>query len=89
VKAISDEADFAMPLMGQLLTPGGEFQSWPSSRYGPALRPGNGQGLWHWARNSKRATESLWNWLQKDLASGLPPKEIVTLDRAEFSEVKH
>jgi hypothetical protein len=49
---------------------------------------------WQWAkvaalaRNSKRATESLCNRLRNDLASGLPPKEIVTLDRAEFMEVK-
>jgi adenosylhomocysteine nucleosidase len=88
VKAISDEADFAMPPMGQFLNAAGEFQSGKFVLWA-ALRP------WQWAkivalaRNSKRATESLCNWLQKDLASGLPPKEIVTLDRAEFSEVKH
>jgi adenosylhomocysteine nucleosidase len=88
VKAISDEADFAMPPMGQFLTAAGEFQSGKFALWA-ALRP------WQWARivalarNSKRATESLCNWLQKDLAGGLPPKEIVTLDRAEFSEAKH
>ncbi|HXA86744.1 MAG TPA: hypothetical protein VNZ47_16790 [Candidatus Dormibacteraeota bacterium] len=88
VKAISDEADFAMPPMGQFLTAAGEFQSGKFALWA-ALRP------WQWARivalarNSNRATESLCNWLRKDLASGLPPKEIVTLDRAEFSEVKH
>jgi adenosylhomocysteine nucleosidase len=88
VKAISDEADFAMPPMGQFLTAAGEFQSRKFALWA-TLRP------WQWprivalARNSKRATESLCSWLQKDLASGLPPKEIVTLDRAEFSEVKH
>ena len=88
VKAISDEADFAMPPMGQFLNAAGEFQSGKFALWA-ALRP------WQWprivalARNSKRATESLCNWLQKDLASALPPKEIVTLDRAEFSEVKH
>jgi adenosylhomocysteine nucleosidase len=88
VKAISDEADFAMPPMGQFLNAAGEFQSGKFVLWA-ALRP------WQWAkivalaRNSKRATESLCNWLQKDLTSGLPPKEIVTLDRAEFSEVKH
>jgi len=88
VKAISDEADFAMPPMGQFMTAAGEFQSGKFTLWA-GLRP------WQWAtivalaRNSKRATESLCKWLQKDLASGLPPKEIVTLDRAEFSEVKH
>ncbi|HEV7675759.1 MAG TPA: hypothetical protein VGQ12_14610 [Candidatus Angelobacter sp.] len=87
VKAISDEADFPMPPMGQFLTAAGEFQGGRFALWA-ALRP------WHWARiaalarNGKRATESLCNWLRKDLASGLPPKEIVTLDRAEFSEAK-
>ena len=88
VKAISDEANFSMPPIGQFLTAAGEFQNGKFALWA-ALRP------WQWARivalarNSKRATESLCNWLRKHLASGLPPKEVVTLDRAEFSEVKH
>jgi adenosylhomocysteine nucleosidase len=87
VKAISDEADFVMPPMGQFLNAAGEFRSGKFALWA-ALRP------WQWAkvaalaRNSKRATESLCNRLRNDLASGLPPKEIVTLDRAEFMEVK-
>jgi adenosylhomocysteine nucleosidase len=87
VKAISDEADFVMPPMGQFLNAAGEFQSGKFALWA-ALRP------WQWmkvvalAGNSKRATESLCNRLQNDLASALPPKEIVTLDRAEFLEVK-
>lgn len=87
VKAISDEADFVMPPMGKFLNAAGEFQS---GKFGlwAALRP------WQWptiaalARNSKRATEALCSRLLSDLASALPPKEIVTLDRAEFMEVK-
>lgn len=65
VKAISDEADFAMPPMGQFLNAAGEFQSGKFVLWA-ALRP------WQWAkivalaRNSKRATESLCNWLQKE-----------------------
>ncbi|HEY1524887.1 MAG TPA: hypothetical protein VGH51_01510 [Candidatus Angelobacter sp.] len=87
VKAISDEADFVMPPMGQFLNATGEFQSAKFAVWA-ALRP------WQWAkivalaRNSKRATEALCNRLRNDLASALPPKEIVTLDRAEFLEVK-
>jgi nucleoside phosphorylase len=87
VKTISDEADFAMPPMGQFLNPSGEFQSGKFALWA-ALRP------WQWTRvaalgrNSKRATETLCNRLRNELASALPPKEIVTLDRAEFSEVK-
>jgi nucleoside phosphorylase len=87
VKAISDEADFVMPPMGQFLNAAGEFQSAKFAVWA-ALRP------WQWARiaalarNSKRATEALCNRLRNDLASALPPKEIVTLDRAEFLEIK-
>jgi adenosylhomocysteine nucleosidase len=87
VKAISDEADFAMPPMGKFLNAAGEFQSGKFVLWA-ALRP------WQWprisalARNSRRATAALCDRLQKDLASTLPLKEIVTLDRAEFSEVK-
>ena len=87
VKAISDEADFVMPPMGKFLNAAGEFQSGKFALWA-ALRP------WQWtrvaalARNSKRAIMALSDRLQKDLASTLPPKEIVTLNRAEFLEVK-
>lgn len=87
VKAISDEADFIMPPMGKFVNAAGEFQSSKFALWA-AMRP------WQWprivalARNSKRATKALCNRLQADLASGLPPKEIVTLNKAEFSEVK-
>ncbi len=87
VKAISDEADFAMPPMGKFLNAAGEFQSGKFALWA-ALRP------WQWprivalARNSRRAISALSDRLQKDLARTLPPKEIVTLDKAEFSEVK-
>jgi adenosylhomocysteine nucleosidase len=87
VKAISDEADFIMPPMGKFLNAAGEFQSGKFALWA-AVRP------WQWpriatlARNSKRATDALCNRLRNDLASALPAKEIVTLDRAEFLEVK-
>jgi len=88
VKAISDEADFAMPPMGKFLDAEGEFQNGKFALWA-ALRP------WQWpriatlARNSKRAISALSDRLRKDLASGLRSKEIVTLNRAEFLEVKH
>jgi adenosylhomocysteine nucleosidase len=87
VKAISDEADFVMPPMGKFVNPAGEFQNGKFALWA-ALRP------WQWARivslarNSRRAMGALCHRLQKDLANGLPQKEIVTLDRVEFSEVK-
>jgi len=87
VKAISDEADFILPPMGKFLNAAGEFQSGKFALWA-AVRP------WQWpvvvalARNSKRATRALCNRLQADLAGGSPPKEVVTLNKAEFSEVK-
>ena len=87
VKAISDEADFVMPPMGPFVNAAGEFQSSKFVLWA-ALRP------WQWARiaalarNSKRAIAALSDRLQTDLASGLQSKEIVTLERAEFLEVK-
>lgn len=87
VKAISDEADFIMPPMGKFVNVEGEFQSGKFALWA-ALRP------WQWAsvaalaRNSKRATKALCDRLRSDLTSALPPKEIVTLNKAEFSEAK-
>jgi adenosylhomocysteine nucleosidase len=88
VKAISDEADFLMPPMERFLNSAGDFESGKFAAWA-ALRP------WQWARvvalarNSKRATLALCDWLQKDLtATGLQSREVATLDGAEFSEVK-
>ena len=75
-----------MPPMGPFVNAAGEFQSSKFVLWA-ALRP------WQWARiaalarNSKRAIAALSDRIHKDLASTLPPKEIVTLDRGEFSEV--
>lgn len=87
VKAISDEADFAMPPMARFVAADGTFQSGRFAAWA-AVRP------WQWtriaalARNSKRATGALCKRLRSDLANALPTKEIVTLDRAEFLEIK-
>jgi len=87
VKAISDEADFVMPPIGKFVTAAGEFQTGKFA-FWAAVRP------WQWirvaalGRNSKRATQALCKRLQADLAAGLPPEEVVTLNKAEFSEVK-
>jgi adenosylhomocysteine nucleosidase len=87
VKAISDEADFIMPPMGQFVDAAGEFQSGKFVLWA-AVRP------WQWvrvlalARNSKRAIKALCNRLQAELASDSSAKEIVTLNKAEFLEVK-
>jgi len=87
VKAISDEADFAMPPMARFIDANGDFQSGKFAAWA-ALRP------WQWAtvaalaRNSWRAARALCDWLEKDVTAKLRSGEVVTLDRAEFSEVK-
>ncbi len=87
VKAISDEADFAMPPMARFIDAGGNFQTGKFAIWA-ALRP------WQWprvaalGRNSSRATRALCQWLAKNLASGLQAGEVVTLNRAELSEAK-
>jgi adenosylhomocysteine nucleosidase len=87
VKAISDEADFVMPPMGKFVNAAGKFQSGKFALWA-AIRPWQWPRIMNLARNSKRAIKALCNRLQADLASGLPRGEIVTLDRAEFLEVK-
>jgi nucleoside phosphorylase len=87
VKAISDEADFAMPPLAGFIDAMGDFQRGKFAAWA-ALRP------WQWARiaalarNSRRATCALCAWLEKDVTAGLRSGEIVTLNRAEFSEIK-
>ena len=87
VKAISDEADFAMPPMTRFIDAGGNFQTGKFAAWA-AVRP------WQWfrvaalGRNSSRATRALCNWLGKNLTSGLQAGEVVTLNRAELSEAK-
>jgi adenosylhomocysteine nucleosidase len=85
VKTISDEADFTMPPMEKFIDSTGHFQS---NRFA-ALRP------WQWprvaalARNSRRATAALCQWLEKHLNAGSHGGDIVTLNRAGFLEAKH
>lgn len=87
IKAISDEADFIMPPMGKFLDAAGEFQSSKFALWA-AVQPWQWPGVVALARNSKRAIKALCDRLHADLAGGLPPKEIVTLNKAEFLEVK-
>lgn len=87
VKAISDEADFVMPPMARFMDAAGSFATGKFAVWA-ALRP------WQWprvaalARNSGNATRALCGWLAKNLTRDLPGGEVVTLNRAEFSEAK-
>jgi adenosylhomocysteine nucleosidase len=88
VKAISDEADFAMPPMAGFVDALGHFQSGKFAAWA-VLRP------WQWARvvalarNSRRATQALCQWLEKDLSARPQAGDVVTLNRAGFLEAKH
>lgn len=88
VKAISDEADFAMPPMARFIAADGSFQGGRFVAWA-AVRP------WQWARvaalarNSRRATAALCDRLRTDLASGAQPNEIATLNRTELLDAKH
>jgi adenosylhomocysteine nucleosidase len=87
VKAISDEADFVMPPLGRFVDAAGNFRPGKFLAW-TALRP------WHWtrvaalARNSGRATRALCEWLTKNRGGSARRAEIVTLKRAEFSEIR-
>ncbi|HEY2391278.1 MAG TPA: hypothetical protein VGK22_08885 [Candidatus Angelobacter sp.] len=87
VKAISDEADFAMPPMNRFIDAAGHFQTGKFAVWA-VLRP------WQWlkiaalARNSSRATRALCDWLATNLTTGLQAEEVVTLNTPEFSEAK-
>ncbi|HWF05604.1 MAG TPA: hypothetical protein VHA06_18100 [Candidatus Angelobacter sp.] len=87
VKAISDEADFAMPPMGKFLTSDGNFQTGKFAAWA-AVRP------WQWfrvaalARNSSKATRALCGWLSENLITRVQAEEIVTLNTPELSEAK-
>ena len=76
VKAISDEADFAMPPMGRFLNATGEFQSGKFALW-TALRP------WQWirvaalARNSKRATAAMSDRLRRILPADCSRKKLL------------
>jgi len=87
VKAISDEADFIMPPMERFVGLAGEFQSGKFALWA-AVRPWQWARVFALARNSKRAIRALCSRLQAEMASGSPAKEVVTLNKAEFSEVK-
>lgn len=64
LKAISDEADFEMPPLGQFVTGDGQFRTWAFAGF-VALRP------WLWlrvlrlAKNSDKAAAALCGWLEQ------------------------
>ncbi|HZD93172.1 MAG TPA: hypothetical protein VE133_02900 [Candidatus Sulfotelmatobacter sp.] len=86
IKAISDETDFVIPPLRQFVDAEGNFLA---SRFAlwTMLRP------WRWAnvaelgRNSAKAANALCEWLRKHLMARSAPAEVVTLKRAELTDV--
>jgi adenosylhomocysteine nucleosidase len=64
VKAISDEADFAMPPLDQFVDEAGQFNAAKFVLWA-TIRPNHWPGIVTLARNTKRAARALGAWLAK------------------------
>jgi nucleoside phosphorylase len=64
VKAISDELGFAMPPLSRFVGANGRFESWKFAVY-CVLRPWLWRSVLCLAKNSARARQSLWRWLNQ------------------------
>ena|SRR5579859_416997 len=83
VKAISDEADFAMLPLGKFVDAAGSFQPGKFAAWA-VVRP------WQWARvmklgrNTSKAVSALCEWLKKKVCVNAGSAEVVRLERAEL-----
>jgi adenosylhomocysteine nucleosidase len=82
VKAISDEFNFRMPPLGRFIDAEGDMRASKFALW-VAIRPQHWASTIQLARNSRRATQSLNNWLRKNLGSSLAAPPVVTLDTAD------
>ncbi|HET9182857.1 MAG TPA: phosphorylase [Candidatus Angelobacter sp.] len=78
VKAVSDELDFEMPPLNQFVS-GGELETGRLARWA-AVRPRYWPAMLALARNSRRASRALCDWLRTSLATGLQTARVVTLN---------
>lgn len=62
VKAISDESNFALPVMDNFIAPGGRFRTWKFALF-VLVRPWTYKTVLSLARNSSRASHALCNRL--------------------------
>lgn len=79
VKAISDEADFAMPPLNRFVDADGNLQTGKFAAWA-SVRPGVWPKMIALGRNSNRAAEALCVWLKQHLATGLQPSRVVRVD---------
>jgi adenosylhomocysteine nucleosidase len=82
VKVISDEFDFRMPPVVRFIDGKGDMQA---SRFAlwVAIRPQYWAPTIQLARNSRRATRALSDWLRKNLDGKLTARPVATLDTAD------
>ena len=81
VKAISDEFDFPMPPLTRFIDMQGKMRTAQFVRWA-AVRPQFWPATVRLARNSRRATQALGEWLRRNVAK-LPVEPIVTLHKEE------
>jgi len=74
VKAISDESDFSFPTMERFITPAGEFKAGKFAGF-VLVRPWFWAGAMRLARNSRRASLSLCEWLEGMIESAARERE--------------
>lgn len=82
VKAISDEAEFAMPPLNEFVDADGNFHTGRFVLW-TAIRP------WRWpqvialGRNSSKAGQALSEWLRHSMAGGFPAARVARIDAEE------
>ena len=84
VKAISDEADFVMPPLNQFVDQDGNFQTGKFVVW-TAVRPQYWRRTMALARNSRRASEALCDWLKQHLGDNIQPATVVRIERSVVS----
>lgn len=84
VKAVSDELEFSMPPLQRFVDAEGQFQTRKFVRW-VSLRPQYWPAVIALGRRSSKAAHALCDWLRQNLAAGLRPARVVTLNGAEYS----
>jgi adenosylhomocysteine nucleosidase len=84
VKAISDQFDFDLPPLGQFVTAEGMIDTGKLVRW-VSIRPPYWAAMAALARNSRKATRALCDWLRSNLRENLHAAKVVTLN-GEYSK---
>lgn len=88
VKAISDETEFPMPPMDRFVGAEGNFDSARFARWA-GVRPLMWPAVIALARNSRRAAQSLCDWLREKAVQGLHPAPVTRIDRSDLPDIRN